>query len=543
MKCSLFLMLAACLFSTANLWITPANADDLLPADTPIASVINHYVNQRMAALRVQPTPPAEDTLLLRRTMLDLVGRPPTLVEAQAYAADENPHKRDELISRLIGSPGFVRHQADEMDQFLMLSSGGTVRTYLVKALEENRPWDQMFRDLLLGETDDVEQKGAIEFVKRRVSDLDKLTTEVSSIFLGVNVSCAQCHNHPFVDDWTQDHFYGMKSFFGRTFDNGGFVGERDYGLVSYKTTEGESREAKLLFITGVELEQPPVKEMSDKDRKAEKELLDKLKKDKEAPPAPEFSLRAKLVETALATGQNELFAKAIVNNLWARFYGRGLVDPVDQMHAENPPSHPELLDWLARDFINNGYNLQRLIDGLVRSEAYARSSRLPEGDYPPATAFAVGSVRPLRPEAYAAVLKMAATSPDFFPAEMSVEDRENRAEGIVSRSRTIARSFEQPAPGFQVSVDEALLMSNGDRIRSELLSTSSEALLGKLNATPDRAEAINLLFWNVCSRPPEAGEVEAIQAFLSSRQDDLPQAYSHVVWALLTSSECRFNY
>ena len=120
-----------------------------------------------------------------------------------------------------MASPGFVRHQATELDAMLMAGSKGSLRDYLVQAAGENRPWDQIFRELMLPDQTDKAQKGAAEFLRQRVKDLDRLTTDVSSTFFGVNISCAQCHDHPLVRDWKQDHFYGMKSFLSRTFVNG----------------------------------------------------------------------------------------------------------------------------------------------------------------------------------------------------------------------------------------------------------------------------------------------------------------------------------
>ena len=118
---------------------------------------------------------------------------------------------------------------------------GGTaLREYLTNAVrKENKPWDRVFREMMLPDEGDAKLKGAAEFIRGRVADADKLTNDVSVAFFGVNVSCAQCHNHPHVADWTQDHFYGMKMFLARTFDNGGFLGERGYGTIKYKPNEG----------------------------------------------------------------------------------------------------------------------------------------------------------------------------------------------------------------------------------------------------------------------------------------------------------------
>ena len=141
-----------------------------------------------------------------------------------------------------------------------------------------------------------------------------------------------------------------MLSFFNRTFDVGEFLGEREYGQVNFKTVEGESREAKPMFLTGAVIDEPPCQEPDDKAKKEEKKRIEELKKKKEPPPPPSYSRRAALVETALKDEERAFFARAIVNHIWNRFFGRGLVMPVDQMHSENPPSHPELLAWLARD-------------------------------------------------------------------------------------------------------------------------------------------------------------------------------------------------
>ena len=116
------------------------------------------------------------------------------------------------------------------------------LRDYLTDAVRTNKPWDQLFREVLLPDETDPKLKGAAEFIRARVADADKLANDVSVAFFGVNVSCAQCHNHPLVADWTQDHFYGMKAFLARTFDNGGFLGERGYGTIKYKPTKGPER-------------------------------------------------------------------------------------------------------------------------------------------------------------------------------------------------------------------------------------------------------------------------------------------------------------
>src|SRR5262249_27339192 len=153
-----------------------------------------------------------DDATLLRRLTLDLAGRVPTLHEQAEYAAGSAADRKAKLIDRLLASPAFVRHQGQELYTLLKLDEGRdgkqtALRDYLRTGLAENRPWDRTFREILLP-GDAPKTQGAGEFLKGRVKDLNRLTVDVSSLFFGVNISCAQCHDHPHVSDWTQDHYY-----------------------------------------------------------------------------------------------------------------------------------------------------------------------------------------------------------------------------------------------------------------------------------------------------------------------------------------------
>jgi Protein of unknown function (DUF1549)/Protein of unknown function (DUF1553) len=534
--------------------LAQSRSDDLLPPETPLQQAVDHYLEARLQRAGVQAAPPADAATLLRRTMLDLVGRPPTMAEAKAFLESSDPDKRTQLVDRLLASPGFVRQQAAEFDAWLMDGVRGSLRDYLSKAFRERRPWDRMFRELLVGEPDDAQQKGAIRFVAARAKDPDKLTSDTSVLFFGVNVSCAKCHDHPLVADWKQDHYYGMLSFFSRTFDVGEFLGEREYGRVSFKTVEGESRDARLMFLTGTVLEEPPSPEPDDKAKKEERKRLEELKQKKEPPPPPTYSRRAALVEAALADSDDSFFSRAIVNVVWNRFFGSGLVMPLDQMHSENPPSHPELLAWLARDVRSHDFDLTRLIRGIVLSQAYARTSRwdsagefsadkLTTNKRPSEELFAVAQVRPLKPWQYGTLLKFAATSPDEFASDGSPDDFDRRLEQLEASGRGLVTGLELPGTNFQVGVEEALLLSNSPKIAGELLADGKSTLLGRLAECADDRAAAELAIWNVYSRPPEQPEVEALLDYLAKRAARPAEARRQMLWALLTSSECRFNY
>jgi len=534
--------LAASLLALALAPPSILSGEQLLPPHQEIAAVVDRYVDARLQKRDITPAPQADDANLLRRTMLDLVGRIPTAGEARAYLADQRSDKRIDLVDRLMASPAFVRHQANEFDAFLMAGTDRSIRDYLASALESGATWDQIFRDLLLIDDRVDPASPARQYLQARVRDLDKLTNDVSVMFFGVNVSCAKCHDHPLVPEWTQAHFYGMKSFFNRTFENGDFLGEHDYGVVSYKTTSGEERLADLMFLSGVVADEPAVEEPSNEEKKVEKQRLEELKKNKQPPPPPTFSRRAQLAEVALQPPDNQYFSQSIVNRIWYRLFGYGLVSPLDQMHPENVASHPELLAWLARDIVEHDYDLRRLIRGLVLSDAYARTSVWEGGDRPYRSYFAVANVRPLTPQQYATSLRLAVENPDRLQ-EAAPDERERRIESIENQARSLAQNFEQPREGFQVSVTEALLLNNNEAIQRDLLRASSDSLVGKLTTLDDPAELVETAVWNVFSRPAEDEERALLIEFVTSRPDDKTAVCQQLVWTLLTSSESRFTY
>lgn len=524
-------------------------ADELLPATQAVNAAIDHYVSLPLQALGVSPAAPADDATFIRRVTLDLCGRIPTVAETTNYVESKAPDKRAQLLDRLMSAPAFVRYQAAEFDVMLMQGAssgrgkGGSLRDYLERALAANRPWSEIFRDLILPNDEDAVKKGAGEFLRPRLTDVDKLTTEVSVLFFGVNVSCARCHDHPHVIDWKQEHFFGMKSFFSRTFDNGGFLAEREFGQVKFQTTKGQNKDARMMFLTGKVIDAPGMKDPTKDDEKKEKERFDEFKKKKQAPPPPKFSARAAFVEMALQPEQRSFLAKAVVNRLWQRFFGLGLVNPVDQMHAENAPSHPALLDWLARDLIAHNYDLRRLTRGIVSSATYGRSSRWDGPGEPPASKLiAVARVRPLTPMQLATSLKIATSAATSF-ANLQPAEFDRKIEQLEAGARGIANLFEYPGDDFQIGVNEALLFSNSDRIQKDLFTDSADRLLGKMKSVKETQALVDLAVRTVLCRPPSNTESAALAAFLAKRADRPAEAQKQLVWALLTTTEFRFNY
>ena len=267
----------------------------------------------------------------------------------------------------------------------------------------------------------------------------------------------------------------------------------------------------------------------------------EKAKTDKTAPAAPGYSARAKLVEVALQAEEAAFFSKSISNRLWHRFMGQGLVMPLDQMHSENPPSHPELLDWLARDMAGHQYDLRRMIRGIVLSKTYARSSLWTGDTAPAASVFAVAQLKPLTPMQLATSMRIAVADPSQF--EGKTEEVEKRLESMENSARGFASQIAPPTDDFQIGVTEALLFSNNDRVEKEFLGDGGDRLLGKLKTIKDPAEIADRLVASALCRKPTSVEKQALTEYLQRRTDRPAEAQRQALWSLVSSAEFRFNH
>ena len=572
------------------------NAEELLPPDRPIAEVIDYYLDASLAAEGVTPAPQTNDATLVRRLTLDLAGRTPTVHEVKSYIASEDPGKRTRLVNRLTDSPLYARHFATELNTLLSGpdGTGPDLRDdYLLVAAQENRPWDRLFRELL-GETPAAHKPD--RFVSGRVSNLDVLTRDVSAIFFGINVTCCQCHTHPYIDSLTSDYFHGMKGFFTRSYEFHGRLFEKSFG----PKIEFEGEEVGLMFLTGAKVETPEfqtedldksiqeetkrIDEMRQAFKEAEKirsealataekkedekkkvladlaatpekaEILETLDREISAEKAkaeqvefvyPEnasYSYRNQLADIAFQPESEGLFARSIVNRLWYRFFGYGLVMRIDQMHDDNPGSHPELLEWLGRDIKTHGYDLRRLVCGIVSSRAYSRSSQWHPSDTraPSKELFAVANLRPLTPMQYGVSIVLCG-DPAFPPAADAFEVTMAEVEKIARDE--FGSIIQQPRDDLETSADEALGISN-EPGRLELIGAK---LVPELLKIEHRNEQIESAVWSVLSRPPTPDERRILSDYVEqhagSDGTQLEGALRQVVWALTTSAEFRFNH
>lgn len=328
--------------------------------------------------------PLATDADFMRRVYLDLAGVIPTVEDARKFIDDQSPDKRAKLVDQLLSSPTYARHMAGVFDVMLMerradkYVKGGEWQKYLLTSFEQNKPYDQLAREILGADGVDPAQRGPAKFYLEREVEPNLLTREIGRMFFGMDLQCAQCHDHPIVDDYLQSDYYGVYAFISRSFKfqpnpkKQAFVAEKAEGDAKYKSVfTAEEGSTRPRLPDGLQIEEPTF-------AKGDEYTVKPNPKQSNVRPIPKYSRRARLAELA-TSGSNRAFNRNIVNRLWAHMMGRGLVYPVDLHHFDNPPAHPELLELLAEQFVAMKFDIKALLRELALSKTYQRGVQLPE--------------------------------------------------------------------------------------------------------------------------------------------------------------------
>ena len=501
--------------------------DSVFPAGVAPTSVINLLIESEWAKSSTEPADRCSDEQFVRRVYLDTLGRIPTLEEADDFLAETESNKRSNLIDRLIATDEFAQHFARSFDTLLLGRNERKLSErmkhgwhgYLEAAFRTDRPWIDVAREILLARGES-EERGHLWFLYEHEGKHEKIAEDIAKGFFGIDIACAQCHDHPLAGEIKQAHYWGLVAFFKRSKNEnskrGIAVGESAIGgFDSYSNALlGTTEDSQLTFFrAGVVGEARPEDPKKQKDDDA---LYVNIENE---PRVPKFSRREKFVEDVLT--DHPLVARNMVNRVWALLMGRGLVHPADEMDSQHPPSHPQLLKWLSEDFAANDYRVKRLVRSILNSRAYQLDSRRPAGDPEEAT-FAWSLEKPLTAEQLSRSLKLA-LDVDFDAASLDKELR---------------KLFPEVLPENKLSnLKQSLLLSNLPDLQRVYKLAASE-LQGS-----DTESAIWQLFRRVYGRSPAADEWLRLVEYIEAREDRKVDAWAQVLWAMTTSAEFRFNH
>jgi hypothetical protein len=524
------------------------------PPLPPTAGYIDRLVWARLNRLRIQPSAPASDSQFLRRAYLDLIGTLPTPEEARVFLAECEGERasrsrsgaeaqsvgggkgavapalasRARLVDRLLARPEYADYWALKWSDLLRvnkdaLGSKGAYTFYrwIRESLAENMPYDRFVREIV-GASGSSAQNGPVNLY-RALSKPDDAASSVSQVFLGVRLECAQCHHHPF-EKWTQDDYFGMVGFFSQ-------IKTKPDGPGSVVLTAGGPGEVKHPRTGKIVPPHPlggdPVAFASEGDRR-------------------------QLLAGWMASPANTFVPRMLVNRLWAHFLGRGLVDPVDDFRDSNPPSNPELLDALAKDFVAGGYDVKRLIRTLMTSQAYGLSSQSNPTNATDEQNYSRAYPKRLQAEVMLDAIASATGTPADLPGlprgtrAVQVWDTEWNTQwqsyflNVFGRpSRTHPCDCERSQ---EPSIVQVLHLMNAPEIQRQLSERRGRArVLAESDRTPK--QIIEELFLAAYSRRPTAKEeASALQSFERAGPDRV-RATEDVLWALINTMEFVFNH
>jgi hypothetical protein len=546
------------------------------PADTTAAPLAPEAVDAAVRAAwekeGVHPAPAVDDARFLRRVYLDLTGVIPPPEAVTAFLADTSPDKRRKVIDALLASPRWADNFTNYWDRVLLgrevkgpFVDRDAFRDWLHGELSRNTPYDRMVRELITangvssegdaGDDDDDlpgmgprdggaaggngRVNGAVNWLVK-LSDMPQdLAGATSRLFLGVQIQCAQCHDHK-TEAWKTDDFRRFAASFAET-----RVEPIDPPRMG-KKRRVEVRDAGMVVLKKRK-QDPEIKAIAE----AKPRALDGTDLSKAASP------RAALAKW-MTSPQNPWFAKAAVNRVWAHFLGRGFVDPITDFRPSNPATLPDVLDLIARDFVAGGYDVKRLMRLVCNTEVYQRAA--PKAKLSPAEEklWAGFHVEPLGPDALL----------DSIVAAVDLEGvlgqrAAGRTVDDVKRARGKQFGFlfdvdeESDAPDFEGSIPQALFLMNDGFVNNNGRAAPGSALARILDMPGGDADKITALYLRTLSRPPSPEEVATWKAFVAPPRDDLAgaradkarprkarkQAYEDLLWALLNSSEFTFNH
>jgi hypothetical protein len=502
-------------------------------------TVVDRHTAAQWKQLGIVPSAPCTDAEFVRRVYLDITGTLPTPKQVADFLDDKGADKRDRLVDRLLDTPEYSYYFANRWADILRVKRGnqqnrayGTFlfHNWIREAIAADMPYDEFARAILTAVGDETKSPPTVWYKDLQTPDL--FVDNTSQVFLGTRLQCAQCHHHPY-EKWSQDDYWGLAAFYGR-------VGTKTFPVPGLGI-QNQQNLRRVLFTksTGNVVNKRTGRPAEMKPLGGEPMAVDS-----------DLDPRQKLADW-LVDGKNPFFARAVANRYWAHFFGRGIVDPLDDMRVTNPPSNPELLDALAGDVIENKYSLKHLIRTICKSRTYGLSSAPNEFNKHDKQAYSRYYPKRLSAEVLFDAVCQVTGSPAQFGGLPQDQHAPRRAIMLPDESfasyfldvfgrpqRISACECERVS---EANLAQALHLLNSEEVQGKIARGDGRADVMAKDPRPDADKIEELFLWALGHKPSEKHlrmALENIQVNAKNKK----AAYENIIWALLNTKEFVFN-
>jgi hypothetical protein len=513
------------------------------PAST---NFIDALVNKKLERLNIEAAGPCDDATYLRRVTLDLIGTLPTAEEARDFLADKRPNKRALVVEELFERPEFADFWSLQWSDLLRVDRetlGHKVAhgyyEWIRASFAENKPFDQFARELLTADGPLAEQpQGAFYEVVKRPGDR---AATLSQVLLGVRIACAECHHHPH-DRWSQTDYYGMTAYFAQLTQKPTPRGIAIAARGNPETKHPRTGEVVAAYPLGETMPVQPKVDPTAPDASAPK------------PPVVPVSMtktnedRRVQLAAWMTKPENPFFAKNISNRLWAHFLGRGLVEPVDDVRATNPPSNPELLDALSSHLVKSKYDVRELMRTIIASTAYQRTTEPTAGNERDEQNYSRALFKRMSAEVLLDAVCQTTGVPEKFNGtpmgSRAIQLWDSRAAHYFLRIfgrplRATACSCERSAAP---NVSQVLHLLNSPEIEQKL-DHAGGRIKHLVDTITDDKKLVDEMYLTFYARYPSDAERQAAYDLLNRSGAKRREAAEDLAWSLLNTLEFTFNH
>jgi len=530
------------------------NASFLVPITPPgeksnpaaLAAKIDAVIDAKLAAAKVPASPQADDAEFLRRVYLDIVGVIPPAAKVKAFLADKSPGKRDKVIDVLLADPRFGENFAHywhdllvkrDPDNNRLIKTHDVFLKWLTGEFNRNKPWDGIVRSLLTAHGDQA-LVGETFFVVANTEmgqpQPQKVLGTASALFHGNQMMCAECHVHPMTPEWSQEDFWGMAAFFGKTrAERSG--GKKNANGIATLTDAGKAPKGKQAAKSAMTQADGTIRIP---DPRNDGKFIGTAKPKLLGEPVVDKSkVNRGYAADWFTSPKNPFFSRAAVNRLWAQFFATGFINPLDDIRPDSTPTHPEALELLAGEFIAAKFDVKHMIRVIVKTQAYQRSSKTLSENAEDVELYSHMGMKVLAPRMLFQSLAVATSNAVDVPTDAVANGKATKndtaGKGLAFFD---AREYDVNPGEYTYGVPQLLKLMNAK------LPPACDSAAKQMMRLGSRDQVIDQMYLSALSRHPTPAEAKKLAGFVA-KHPDATKGYSAALWVLLNTAEFVNNH